>query len=45
MWRGKRYERLKINLQKLEALTRELKFDFENGSDKKHCNEQCRLVH
>jgi hypothetical protein len=46
MWRGKRYEQLKINLQKLEALKRELKFNFENGSDKikEHCNEQRRLV-
>jgi hypothetical protein len=46
MWRGKRYEQLKINLQKIEALTRELKFNFENGSDKikEHCNEQRRLV-
>jgi hypothetical protein len=46
MWRGKRYEQLKINLQKIEALTRELKFDFNDGSDKikEHCNEQRRLV-
>jgi hypothetical protein len=46
MWRGKRYEQLKINIQKIEALTRELKCDFENGSDKikEHCNEQRSLV-
>ncbi len=46
MWRGKLCEKLKINLQKLEALTQELQFDFENGSDKikGHCNEHRRLV-
>lgn len=46
MWRGKLCEKLKINLQKLEALTQELQFDFENGSDKikGHCNEQRRRV-
>jgi hypothetical protein len=46
IWRGKSYENLKINLQKIEALIQDLNFDLFNGSDKikEYCNEQRRLV-
>jgi len=46
IWRGKRYEKLKINLDKLNTLKRELKFNLENGNDnvRNYCNEQKRRV-
>ena len=46
IWRGKRYEQLKINLQKIATLSHDLNINFDNGFDKikEHCNEQRRLV-
>ena len=46
IWRGERYEKLKINLKNIEALIQDLNFDICNGSEriKEHCNEQRRLV-
>jgi hypothetical protein len=46
IWRGKKYEQLKINLNKIEQLVQELKLNYENGADKikEHCIEQRRLV-
>ncbi len=46
IWRGKKYEKLKINLIKIESLINELKLNFENGADqvKEYCQEQRRLV-
>jgi len=46
IWRGKKYEKLRIKLDKLNTLKRELKFNLENGSDivKTYCIEQKRRV-
>jgi len=46
IWRGKKYEKLKTNLDKLDSLKRRLKFDLESGNDnvKIYCNEQKRRV-
>ena len=40
IWRGERHEKLKNNLKKLEEFSRDLMFDFQNGSDKikDHCS-------
>jgi len=45
-WRVKRYEKLKINLQKIATLSHDLNINFDNGFDKikEHCNEQRGLV-
>jgi len=44
--RGKKYEKLKFNLNKLKSLRKELNFDLKNGNDnvKSFCNEQKRSV-
>jgi len=46
IWRGKKYEKLKTNLDKLDSLKRRLKFDLESGNYnvKIYCNEQKRRV-
>jgi hypothetical protein len=44
--RGKEYEKLKVNLAKIESLAKILVFDSENGIEmiKEHCIEQVRLI-
>jgi hypothetical protein len=44
--RGENYDKLELNIDKIESLARKLKSDFENSIDKikEHCLEQMRLV-
>jgi hypothetical protein len=44
--RGENYDKLELNVDKIESLARKLKSDFENSIDKikEHCLEQMRLV-
>jgi hypothetical protein len=44
--RGENYDKLNLNLNKLEILFKMLKNGFENGIDKikEHCTEQIRLI-
>jgi len=44
--RGKEYDQLQANLNKIDSLVKSIILDCENGIDKimEHCNEQIRLI-